>query len=138
LQAEKIKKMNRLLLTVVLSTVFTVARADWDMLFCLNADSVSTCKGRGETFIYNKDNNSLQVMVINKESLKVDKLSFMIFMMKTEKEGTLYADLTQVVTPDALFAVKKIKFYKPGTYKIDVLDASTHSPLTTGTVTITE
>lgn len=116
----------------------TYVRADWDMLFCLNADSVNTCKGRGEKFSYNKDNNTLQVMVINKESLKVDKLSYMIFLMKSEKEGTLYADLSLNVTPEALFAVKRIKFLRTGTYKIDVLDASTHLPLTTGTITITE
>ena len=130
--------MKKILITPLFVLFVFAANAEWDMLFCTNADSINTCKLSGEQFKRTSSENPLQVMVMSKEALGVDKLLYMIFLMKNEKEGNLYADLTLTINPEALFAVKRIKFYKPGTYKIDILDAATNKPLTTGKVTITE
>jgi hypothetical protein len=72
---------------------------------------------------------------MNKEKLGTKKLKFMLFAMTNDREGKLYADLSLNITPNALFAVKKIHFFKPGYYKIDVLDES-DKRLTTSFVTI--
>ena len=130
--------MKKILITPLFVLFVFAANAEWDMLFCTNADSLSTCKPSGEQFARTSNETPLQVMVMSKDALGVDKLLYMIFLMKNEKEGNLYADLTLTIDPNALFAVKRIKFYRPGTYKIDVLDAATNKPLTTGKVTITE
>jgi hypothetical protein len=57
--------------------------------------------------------------------------------MKTDTEGKLYADLSLPVNARSLFAVKKIYFYKPGYYKVDVLDVNNNF-LTTGFITISD
>lgn len=92
------------------------------MLFCTNADSLGNCKGKGETFEWKGDKTELQLIVMNKETLGTKQLKFVIFSMKNDREGTLYADLSLNIKANALFAVKKMYFYKPGYYKIDVLD----------------
>ena len=100
---------------------------------------MGNCKGKGETFEWNGDKTLLQLIVMNKDGLGVEKLRFMIFAMKNDKEGKLYADLS-IAIPDSSspYVIKKLMFYKPGYYKVDVLNALNFVPLTTGYVTITD
>lgn len=114
-----------------------ISRAFWDVLFCTNTDSLGNCKGRGETFVRNGDKTPLHFIVMNTEKLGLDKLRYMVFNMETDKQGKLYADLSQKVNAESLYTVKKIYFYKPGYYKVDVLDTANNF-LTMGFVTISE
>lgn len=129
--------MRKIVLLSLLTFCFFLSHASWDLLFCTNADSLGNCKGAGETFVWNGDKTPIQLIVMNKESLSLDKLRYMVFAMQNDHEGKLYADLTLNVNPKGLFAVKKILFYKPGYYKVDVLDAKDNF-LTTGFVTISD
>ena len=74
---------------------------------------------------------------MNKNGLGTPKLKYMMFLMKNDREGVLNADLSLSVSPLGLFAVKKVFFFKPGYYKIDVLDEH-DKYLATGFVTITD
>lgn len=122
-------------------TLFTVgfytAHASWDVLFCTNTDSLGNCKGEGQTFYWNGDKTPIELIVLNKDGLGLEKLRYMVFNMKTDKEGKLYADLSLTTRPKSLFAVKQIMFYKPGYYKVDVLDGKDNF-LTTGFITISD
>ena len=106
-------------------------------MFCTNADSLGNCKGKGETFEWLGDKTALELLVMNKEKLGTKKLKFMLFAMKNDKDGTLYADLSLNVTPGSLYAMKKLYFYMPGYYKVDVLDEN-DKYLGGGFITITD
>lgn len=78
-------------------------------------------------------------MLTNKEGLKTEKIRFMIFFMKTDTQGDLYADLSLYIQdPEATDAVKRVMFHKKGTFRIDVLDAATNNPLTSGIITVAD
>jgi len=111
------------------------SRAGYDLLFCTNADSLGNCKGKGETFEWKGDKTALQLLVMNKDGVGTKKLKFMMFSMQNDKEGSLYADLSLTVIPGSLYAMKKLYFYKPGYYKVDVLDEN-NKYLTGGFITI--
>ncbi len=128
--------MKKTLLIFVLFFVSFYCKAEYELLFCTNADSLGNCKSKGETFAWNGDKTDLTLIVMNKEKLGVSKLNLMLFAMSNDKEGTLYAELEiNRINPDALFAIKKMYFYKPGYYRVEVLDEN-HKPLTNGYVTI--
>lgn len=114
--------MKRISFLLFLFSVSLTSKAGYDLLFCTNADSLGNCKGKGETFEWKGDKTELQLIVMNKEKLGTKKLKFMLFTMKTDREGKLYADLSLNVSANSMFAVKKMYFYKPGYYKVDVLD----------------
>ncbi len=107
------------------------------MLFCTNTDSLGNCKKDGDAFEWNGGKTTIELLVLNKDTITPAKLKFVLFDMKNAKEGTLYADLSLNVIPNSVFAVKKLYFYKPGYYKVDVLDDKDKF-LTTGFITITD
>ena len=131
--------MKRVFLILFLFSISIYSKAGYYLLFCTNADSLGNCKGKGQTFDWNGDRTKLDLVVVNKAGLGVAKLRFMIFFMQNDKEGKLYADLSLALPDDrAKYAMKKITFYKPGYYKIDVLNADGFLPLATGFVTVTD
>ncbi len=127
--------MKKISFILFLFSVSLSSKAGYDLLFCTNADSLGNCKGKGETFEWKGDKTALEIVVMNKDTIGTGKLKFMLFAMKNDREGTLYADLSLHVMPNALFAVKKLYFYKPGYYKVDVLDEKDKF-LTSGFLTI--
>lgn len=127
--------MKKISFLLFLFTLSLTSKAGYDLLFCTNADSLGNCKGKGETFEWKGDKTELQLIVMNKEKLGTKKLKFVLFTMKTDKEGTLYADLSLNISANSMFAVKKMYFYKPGYYKVDVLDENDKF-LTTSFLTI--
>lgn len=127
--------MKKIVFFLFLFSVTLSSKAGYDLLFCTNADSLGNCKGKGETFEWKGDKTSLELLVMNKDKIDAKKLKFMLFSMKNDREGTLYAELYLYVMPNSLFAMKKLYFYKPGYYKVDVLDEN-YKFLTTGFVTI--
>ena len=129
--------VRKIFVLTLLTVCFYTSRASWDVLFCTNTDSLGNCKGKGETFSWNGDKTPIELIVLNKDGLGLEKLRYMIFNMKTDREGKLYADLSLTTRPKSLFAVKRIYFYKPGYYKVDVLDEKDNF-LTTGFITISD
>ena len=127
--------MKKIYFLLFLFSVSLSSKAGFDLLFCTNADSLGHCKGQGQTFTWQGDKTDLELIVMNNETLGTKKLKFMLFAMINDREGKLYADLSLNVVSSALFAVKKIHFFKPGYYKIDVLDEN-DKRLTTSFVTI--
>ena len=95
------------------------------------------CKGKADEFVWTGDKMQLSSVVKNAEKLKTTKISYKVFLMKNDREGELAADLTRQVKPSWNLAVKKIYFFKPGYYKVDVYD-SANVLIVTGFVTITE
>ena len=106
-------------------------------MFCANADSLGNCKGQGETFEWKGDKTALYLMVMNKDGIRMHKMKFMLFTMKNDREGELYADLTQYILPNSLYTAKKMYFYKPGYYRVDVLDEN-NNPIGKSYITITD
>ncbi len=129
--------MKRLTLLLAVSLFSLSAFAGFDLLFCTNADSLGNCKEAGNTFEWNGDKTYLQLIVLNKDTISTNRLKFKLYAMNNDREGTLYADLSLAVPTNALYAVKKMYFYKPGYYKVEVLDDK-DGKLTSGFVTISE
>lgn len=129
--------MKRLTLLLAVSLFSLSAFAGFDLLFCTNADSLGNCKEAGNTFEWNGDKTYLQLIVLNKDTISTNRLKFKLYAMNNDREGTLYADLSLAVPANALYAVKKMYFYKPGYYKVEVLDDK-DGKLTSGFVTISE
>ncbi len=127
--------MKKIWLVLVLIISSFTSKAGYDLLFCTHADSLDKCKKTGETFDWAGDVTPIELVVMNNDTIGTPKLKFMLFAMKNDREGTLYADLSMHVPPNSLSAVKKLFFYKPGYYKVDVLDEEDKF-LATGLVTI--
>jgi len=129
--------MKKLLVACLLTICFSSAQAAWDLLFCTNTDSLGNCKGKGETFVWNGDQTPINLIVMNKDGLGLEKLRFMIFSMKNDREGKLYASLQLNVRAKSLYTVKKLFFYSPGYYRVDVLDTNNNT-LASGFVTVSD
>lgn len=129
--------MKRLSLLLIMLLFSASTYAGYDLLFCTNADSLGNCKEPGNTFEWNGDKTYLQLIVLNKDTITTNRLKFKLYAMENDRVGTLYADLSVAVAPNALYAVKKMYFYKPGYYKVEVLDDK-DGKLTSGFVTISE
>ncbi len=128
--------MKKIILVLALFSISFYSKAEYELLFCTNADSLGNCKSKGETFAWKGDKTELTLIIMNKEKLGVTKLNLMLFSMSNDREGKLYAELEiNKIKPDALFAVKKMYFYKPGYYRVEVLDEN-HKSLSNGYVTI--
>ena len=127
--------MKKTLLIFILFSISFGSMAQYDLLFCTNADTLGNCKGKGETFAWKGDKTYLDLIVMNKDKIGTKTLNFMLFYMANDREGKLYAELDVNIKSDALFAVKKMYFYKPGYYRVDVLDEN-RQPLTHSYITI--
>ncbi len=132
-----LKRMKRIVVAILLTVSFSSAHAGWDLLFCTNTDSLGNCKGKGEAFAWTGERTPINLIVMNKDGLGLEKLRFMIFNMKNDREGKLYASLSQNVRPKALYTVKDLLFYAPGYYRVDVLD-NNNNQLSSGFITVTD
>ncbi len=129
--------MKKITSLLFLFSISITSKAGYDLLFCTKADSLGNCKSKGETFEWKGDKTALELVVMNKEKIGAAKLKFKLFAMENDREGTLYADLSLNVMPGASYAMKKMFFYKPGYYKVEVADENGKT-LTSGFVTISE
>ena len=114
-----------------------IRASGYEIIFCTKLDSIGRCKGKADEFTWNGDKMQLLSVVKNKSKLKTTKLNYKVFLMKNDHDGELAAELTAHTKTYWSSAVKKIYFFKPGYYKIDVYDA-TNKLIVTGFVTITE
>lgn len=129
------KNIAVLLLLVLLG--FGAKAGGYEILFCDHIDSISgKCKGKAEEFKWNGDKVTLSTVVINKDKLNTTKISYKVFMMKNDREGELAAELSAKTRTSWFSVTKKIYFFKPGYYKVDVFNAD-NKLIVSGFVTIT-
>ena len=132
-------KMKRIITVLLFVLAGMVASAQWDMRFCTSADSSATCRNSGDTIKWEGDKVTRYLVLTNKSGIGSEKLRFMLFFMKTETQADLYADLSLYIQdPSVLVAVKKVMFHKKGTLRVDVLDAATNNPVTSGIITVSD
>lgn len=129
--------MKKILLCT-LAVIFSASSyAGYSLQFCTAVDKANNCKGKADVFEWTGTTTALQLLVSNKDKIKGNKLKLVLYEMSNDHDGTLYADLTLYVVPNSSFAFKKMYFYKPGYYKVEVRDESNHI-LTDAFVTITD
>lgn len=129
--------MKKILLCVLVSMCALSSRAGYQLQFCTTIDKTNNCTGKGEVFEWKGTTTALQLMVSNKEKIKGTKLKLILYEMSNDHDGTLYADLSLYVVPNSTHAFKKMYFYKPGYYKVEVRDEN-NQMLTSSFVTITD
>jgi len=129
--------MKKTSFALFLLLFFLSSQAGYDLLFCSSIDNKGDCNGKSETFVWNGDNTSIQMLIKANEKIPTAKLNVKIFLMKNDREGELYADLGLNVVPNSYTAIKKLFFYKPGYYKVEIRDDKGNL-LTKGFATITD
>jgi hypothetical protein len=97
--------------------------AGYDISICDSIDNKGNCYGKSDLFHFTGDKMSLKVLVYNKQMLGTSKLLFKLYLMKNDRQGDIFAELSSSVKPEWFAAVKKMYFVKPGYYKLDVLKA---------------
>ena len=97
--------------------------AGYDISICDSIDRKGLCHGKSDVFPFTGDKMTLQVLVHNKDMLGTSKLRYKLYMMKNDREGEIFAELSSSVKPEWFAAVKKLYFVKPGYYKLDVFKA---------------
>jgi hypothetical protein len=97
--------------------------AGFDISICDSIDSKGFCKGKSDFFHYTGDRMKLQVLVHNKEMLGTSKIRYKLYLMKNDREGEISAELSSDTKPEWFATVKKLYFFKPGYYRLDVFKA---------------
>ena len=95
----------------------------YDVSVCDSLDRQGNCKGKSDIFHYPGDKMKLIVLVHNKEMLRTSKILYKLYLMKNDSEGEIAAELSNNVHPDWFATSKKLYFFKPGYYRLDVYKA---------------
>ena len=66
---------------------------------------------------------TLHVLVHNKEMLNTSKIIYKLYIMSNDHDGEIFAELSSFVKPNWFAVSKKLYFFKPGYYKLDVFKA---------------
>jgi hypothetical protein len=97
--------------------------AGYDISICDSIDKKGLCQGKNDLFHFTGDKMKLQVLVHNKDMLGTSKISYKLYLMKNDHDGEISAELSSSVKPEWFAAVKKLYFFKPGYYKLDIFKA---------------
>jgi hypothetical protein len=97
--------------------------AGFDISICDSIDRKGFCQGKSDEFRYTGDKMKLQVLVHNKDMLRTSKIVFKLYLMKNDRDGEISAELSSPTRPDWFAVVKKLYFFKPGYYRLDVFKA---------------
>jgi hypothetical protein len=123
---------------LILFLGFSAHAGSYEILFCDHIDSASgKCKGKAEEFKWTGDKMTLATVVINKDRLNTTKINYKVFFMKNDREGELAAELSAKTRASWFSVTKKIYFFKPGYYKVDVYNAD-NKLIVSGFVTISD
>lgn len=98
-------------------------KAGYEISICDSISPRGTCLGKNELFHFTGDKMNLQVLVHNKEMLKTGKILYKLYLMKNDHEGEISAELSNYTKPDWFTTAKKLYFFKPGYYRLDVFKA---------------
>lgn len=98
-------------------------KAGYEISICDSIDKKGTCLGKNSEFHFTGDKMKLMALVYNKNLLNTSKLFYKVYIMKNDNEGDIYAELTGNIKSDWVSTAKKLYFFKPGYYKLDVFKA---------------
>ena len=97
--------------------------AGYDISICDTIDKKGLCVGKNDVFHFTGDKMALQVLVHNKQMLGTSKIKYKLYIMKNDHDGEISAELSSFSKPDWFAVVKKLYFFKPGYYRLDVFKA---------------
>ena len=97
--------------------------AGYEISICDSVDSKGLCIGKNDVFHFTGDKMKLQVLVHNKEMLGTTKIRYKLYLMRNDNEGDIYAELSTSTRPEWFAVAKKMYFFKPGYYRVDVFKA---------------
>ena len=97
--------------------------AGYEVSICDSINKKGLCAGKNDVFHYTGDRMRLQAVVYNKEMLSTTKIYFKLYLMSNDHDGEISAELSTDVKPGWFAVVKRLYFFKPGYYKLDVLNA---------------
>jgi hypothetical protein len=128
--------MKLLLSFFLLLSSTLVASAQVDLLFCTSVESLENCKESEASFPWLGKNTTLKLMIINKDSLKTDRIKYKLYLIKPNNEEVMFAELFITTKHDWLYASKTVYFMQPGYYKVIAYN-NDDELLTTGFVQLT-
>jgi hypothetical protein len=111
------------LVLMILSTGRLIA-AGYEISVCDSINKKGQCAGKSDLFHYTGDRMRLFAMVYNKNMLATSKVYFKLYLMSNDNEGEISAELSTDVKPGWFAVVKRLYFFKPGYYKLDILNAN--------------
>jgi len=97
--------------------------AGYDISICDTVNKKGLCVGKNDVFHFTGDKMALQVLVHNKQMLGTSKIKYKLYIMKNDHDGEISAELSSFSKPDWFAVVKKLYFFKPGYYRLDVFKA---------------
>lgn len=115
------KKLLLILLLFLHGAVF--GAGGYELSFCTAVDKEGYCNGKSDIFRWTGEKMKMQCLVYNKDGLKTSKLYYKLFLMRNDHDGELAAELTIYTKPEWFYIEKKVYFFKPGYYKMDVYNA---------------
>jgi len=128
--------MKKFLFLTVFLFPLMMANAQVNLLFCTSVESLENCQESEATFPWVGNTTSLKVMVINKDSLKTDRVKFKLYIVKPNGTEDMFAELFLTTKQEWLYASKTIFFMQPGYYKVMAYN-NKDELLTTGFVKLT-
>ena len=102
--------------------------AGYEISICDSIGKGGACVGKNDVFHFTGDKMKLMALVYNKDLLNTTKIIYKVYLMKNDNDGELYADLTGNIQNGWISTAKKMYFFKPGYYKLDVFKAD-HSKI---------
>ena len=126
------------LVAIMICTAFKLmASGGYDIAICDSINKKGLCAGKSDFFHFTGDRMRLQAVVYNKNMLATPKIYFKLYLMSNDNDGEIVAELHTDVHPGWFAVVKRLYFFKPGYYKLDVFNA-TGAKLGTQFVTISD
>ena len=116
--------MKQLVFIVLfLFSAIRLVAGGYEVSICDSLNSKGTCIGVSDLFHYPGDKMKLIVLVHNKDMLRTSKVIFKLYLMKNDHDGEIAAELSSRTQPDWFAVSKKLYFFKPGYYRLDVFKA---------------
>ena len=116
--------MKRLTFVVLMLLSASPVFAGYEISVCDSINKKGQCAGKNDLFHYTGDRMRLYAMVYNKEMLGTPKVYFKLYEMTNDHDGVISAELSTEVKPGWFAVVKRLYFFKPGYYKLDVYNAN--------------
>ena len=115
--------MKQLVFVLLLVLSAGNLKAGYEISICDSVDKKGLCVGKSDLFHFAGDKMRLEVLVHNKDMLATTRIRYKLYLMKNDNEGEISAELSSPTRPDWFAVVKKLYFFKPGYYRLDVFKA---------------
>jgi hypothetical protein len=115
--------MKHLVFVVLMVLSASRLLAGYEISICDSVNKKGQCEGKSDLFHYTGDRMMLQALVYNKDMLGTPKIYFKLYEMANDHDGDISAELSTEVKPGWFAVVKRLYFFKPGYYKLEVFNA---------------